>query len=554
VLQRCGVVKLQRYLTKNEYMKKENISAIGGGEYKFTSTAADGETETTHLSMQQLIEILHFEISIHAESIDPNLKNVIPLDKWELELESSGLFAIRKLGASTTESVIEYYKIHSPSVSKYIQSAFDPAITDEMTKWLALRDALRDEVQRRQRIAKKDEKLDRLELARHQPLAKGINLRFSSTNINKLFVESLMPGAMKEFTAVQDSLEGLKNKTLLDALQFKTAYIGHSKSDLEGVVGFKYDLGSEMKDILENESALLTKAHYVLSERFYEQTGGEGSGQSAITLNQFCDDLGMPRKNGAHTPRNKERARSVFEVLTSTRISALAYLNGKKSPLRISDNMWKQGAEIEAQKRGRWHEHILTFTRGGFDDEWQKQNKKFIGYIHRGFLELKADNQDKYAILLGGYLASFAKMNQYQIQPLKLLPILKRVGLWNVYAEATPGKMREKLERSLDKLVSVGILREWRIEELSNVKRVVKQMSKAINYEEDYEEVGDNEHEAEPDKWVQVWLNKRLVIAYPFEFDERGKINKEKRVIYIKNNQKLKEKKRLSANKGSQTF
>jgi hypothetical protein len=216
--------------------------------------------------------------------------------------------------------------------------------------------------------------------------------------------------------------------------------------------------------------------------------------------------------------------------------------------------MWKQGAEIEAQKRGRWHEHILTFTRGGFDDEWQKQNKKFIGYIHRGFLELKADNQDKYAILLGGYLASFAKMNQYQIQPLKLLPILKRVGLWNVYAEATPGKMREKLERSLDKLVSVGILREWRIEELSNVKRVVKQMSKAINYEEDYEEVGDNEHEAEPDKWVKVWLNKRLVIAYPFEFDERGKINKEKRVIYIKNNQKLKEKKRLSANKGSQTF
>jgi hypothetical protein len=416
-----------------------------------------------------------------------------------------------------------------------------------------LRDALRDEVERRQRIAK-NEKLDRLELARHQPLAKGINLRFSSTNINKLFVESLMPGAMKEFTDVQDSLEGLKNKTLLDALQFKTAYIGHSKSDLEGVVGFKYDLGSEMKDILENESALLTKAHYVLSERFYEQTGGEGSGQSAITLNQFCDDLGMPRKNGAHTPRNKERARSVFEVLTSTRISALAYLNGKKSPLRISDNMWKQGAEIEVQKRGRWHEHILTFTRGGFDDEWQKQNKKFIGYIHRGFLELKADNQDKYAILLGGYLASFAKMNQYQIQPLKLLPILKRVGLWNVYAEATPGKMREKLERSLDKLVSVGILREWRIEELSNVTRVVKQMSKAINYEEDYDEVGDNEHEAEPDKWVKVWLNKRLVIAYPFEFDERGKINKEKRVIYIKHNQKLKEKKRLSANKGSQTF
>jgi hypothetical protein len=152
VLQRCGVVKLQRYLTKNEYMKKENISKRGGGEYKFTSTSADGETETTHLSTQQLVEILHFEIFKHAESIDPNLKNVIPLDKWELELESSGLIAaIWKLGASTTESVIEYYKTHSPSVSKYIQRAFDPAITDEVARWLKLRDALRDEVQRRAR-------------------------------------------------------------------------------------------------------------------------------------------------------------------------------------------------------------------------------------------------------------------------------------------------------------------------------------------------------------------------------------------------------------------
>jgi hypothetical protein len=456
-------------------MKEENISEKGGGEYKLTTVSADGEAETTQWSIAQLIDFLCAEISIYAAQLDPKLQKVIPLGKWEPQVEETNENdADRETEYFSPESVSEYFKIYSPGVvSEYIQRAFDPAITDEVARWLNLRDVLRDEAGRRQRIAKKDEKLDRLELTRHQPLAKGINLRFSSTNINKLFVESLMPGAMKEFTAVQDSLEGLKNKTLLDALQFKTAYIGHSKSDLEGVVGFKYDLGSEMKDILENESALLTKAHYVLSERFYEQTGGE-SGQSAITLNQFCDDLGMPRKNGAHTPRNKERARSVFEVLTSTRISALAYLNGKKSPLRISDNMWKQGAEIEAQKRGRWHEHILTFTRGGFDDEWQKQNKKFIGYIHRGFLELKADNQDKYAILLGGYLASFAKMNQYQIQPLKLLPILKRVGLWNVYAEATPGKMREKLERSLDKLVSVGILREWRIEELSNVPRVVQ--------------------------------------------------------------------------------
>jgi hypothetical protein len=170
VLQRCGVVKLQRYLTKNEYMKEDNISEKEGGEYKFTSTAADGETETTHLSMQQLIEILHFEISIHAEYIDPNLKNVIPLDKWELELESSEFIAsVRKLGVSTTESVIEFYKTHSSSVSKYIQRALDPAITDEMKKWLALRDALRDEVQRRKQTEIEKPKLKRAVLPSELP-------------------------------------------------------------------------------------------------------------------------------------------------------------------------------------------------------------------------------------------------------------------------------------------------------------------------------------------------------------------------------------------------
>jgi hypothetical protein len=404
-----------------------------------------------------------------------------------------------------------------------------------------IRDRLRDEVLLRKQKAK-DENLTRLKLTRHQPLAKANNLRFSCTNINKLFVEALMPEAMKDFSIVQDSLEGLQNKTLLDALQFKRAYIGHSKSDLEGVVGFKHELTPQMKAFLENESHLLTKAHYILSERFYEQTGGETNGQAAITLNQFCDDLGMSRKNGAHTPVNKERAKLVFELQTSAKISALAYLNGKKSPVRVSDNMWKPGAEIESQKRGRWVEHILTFTRGIFDDEWHKINKKFVGYIHRGFLELKPDLQDKYAILLGGYLASFAKMNQYQIQSLCLLPILEKLGLWKIYAVANPGKMREKLERSLDKLVEVGILREWRIVEKCDVDRAAKQMSKAVNYEEKYENVDDEVVIAEPNKWVKNWLNKRLVIAYPTEFDERGKISKAKREQHIKRNQKAKVK------------
>ncbi len=476
---------------------------------------------------------------------DPNLKT-IPAPPSEL-LEK--VYVQRRKGGKChpvkfirPAIVYDYFKEHSPVIYKIVEDHRNPLESelDSLTKIVRFLESEVDRIGKEREQQEKDKNLSRLELTRYQPLAKTNNLRFSCTNINKLFIEALMPGAMKDFSIVQDSLEGLKNKTLMDALQYKTAYVGHSKSDLEGVVGFKHDLTPEIKDILENESHLLTKAHYILSERFYEQTGGENNGQAFMTLNQFCDDLGMSRKNGAHTPKNKERARLVFELHTSTRISALAYVNGKKEPARVSDNMWRQGAEIESQKRGRWFEHILTFTRGIFDDEWQKWNKKFVGYIHRGFLELKPDLQDKYAILLGGYLASFAKMNKYQIQSLTLLPILKKLGLWTIYAESNPGKMREKLERALDKLVDVGILREWRIEEMSNVQKAVKQMSKAVNYEEKYEEVDNDGTEPEPDKWVKIWLNKRLVIAYPTEFDERGKLNIEKRDQHIKRNQKTK--------------
>jgi hypothetical protein len=496
-----------------------------------------------------------------AHEIDPKLKDAIPIAEWEpTQTMRSDNGVSLKMGRARyyfpdgsedvpSWIVSEYFETFSPEVFKCIQGVTKIETEGDSIKWLNIYNALRDEVLARGKQAK-DKKLERLELTRYQPLTNVTKLRFSCTNINKLFVEALMPGAMRDFTIVKDSLEGLRNKTLMDALQFKTAYIGRSKNDLEGVVGFKYDLTPEMKDVLENESALLTKAHYILSERFYEQTGGDGDGYAVITRNQFCDDLGMPRKKGAHTPRNKERSELVFEILTTEKISALAYLNGERSPHRVSDNMWKTGPEIEAQKRGRWHEKIITFTRGVFDDDWQKQNKKFVGYIHRGFLELKADNQDKYAILLGGYLASFAKMNQYQIQALRLLPLLKRIGLWDVYGATNPGKMREKLERALDQLVAVGILREWRITELPKVEKAVKQMSKAVNYEESYEEVGDFEHEAEADKWVKTWLNMRLVIAYPYEFDERGKINQEKRALHIKHNQKTKEKRRASANGG----
>ncbi len=441
--------------------KEENLSAKVGGEYKFTSTTADGETETTHLSTQQLIEILHFEISIHAESIDPNLKNVIPLDKWELELESSGLFAIRKWGASTTESVIEYYKIHSPSVSKYIQRAFDPAITDEMKKWLSLRDALRDEVQRRRRGK---------EAGQEKPQLKSLAtvdgfLRGPADPINQHMFGAFTPGAMKKHADAKGDVNNLEARGMTGITDYSAVYIVESNKDLYGVIGYKQDVGEALWEFLQKHGALTLQAHIALFARAYAETDAAPGEFITLRILDFCDDLQFTRKKGYHDRETKQRVVSILECLTQAQMKIMYAPPQGKSHL-LTGPIWQRGIthETASQPGGKlqWEPETFSYAPGQYFafNEWRTYTRN-VALIGEGLLKLNANN-DKWAIHGGGYLALLSRMNGYRKQTLSVKTLLEKTGLFAAYAKfRKTSEMEQKLIRALETLEKVGVIENW---------------------------------------------------------------------------------------------
>ncbi len=473
-------------------MKKENLSAKGGGEYKFTSTSADGETETTHLSMQQLVEILHFEISIHAESIDPNLKNVIPLDKWELELESSGLIAaIWKLGASTTESVIEYYKTHSSSVSKYIQRAFDPAITDEMTKWLALRDALRDEVQRRAREKSEKSKRKKTNLV---PLDNDPYMFMASDKANKFFVKSLMPNQTRPIK--ETSLDGLEARGFNIPGRFRAVCVKDDDAKFVGLVGYNVGIGESVFRFFQEKSALAVKAHFALWARAHVETKANPEKLIKMSISQFCDDLGFKKKQRTHTIENKRRAMQVLEALTSAELIVL-WQDPQGKGHRTKGNIWQRGLSDEIisdissftnknndkKIEKQIDPNTFSYRPGAFfeDSEWRKFND-YVGLVGQGLLKLGIDNKDKAAVLVGGYIAFLARIENYdRAEPLKLTTLIENTGdlLTNYIERREAMALETVVENAFDRLVEVNVLKnyEWVFDESlkpSNSDKAVK--------------------------------------------------------------------------------
>jgi hypothetical protein len=462
-------------------MKKENISAKGAGEYKFTSTSADGETETTHVSMQQLIEILHYEISIHAEYLDPNLKNVTPLHKWELDLEKSGSVTDWELGDSTTESVIEYYKIHSPEVARDIQRTFDPAITDEMTKWLALRDAIRDEVNRR-RQAKEQKPKRKRQTQNLVPLDSEPYMFMASDKANKLFVKSLMPNQTRPIK--ETSLDGLEARGFNIPGRFGAVCVKDDDANFVGLVGYNVSIGESVFRFFQEKSALAVKAHFALWARAHVETKANPEKLIKMSISQFCDDLGFKKKQRTHKIENKRRAMQVLEALTSAELIVL-WQDPQGKGHRTKGNIWQRGLSDEIisdissftnknndkKIEKQIDPNTFSYRPGAFfeDSEWRKFND-YVGLVGQGLLKLGIDNKDKAAVLIGGYIAFLARIENYDTRTLKLTTIIENTGeLLTGYIDRREAAILETVvENAFDRLVEVNVLKnyEWVFDEL----------------------------------------------------------------------------------------
>lgn len=226
---------------------------------------------------------------------------------------------------------------------------------------------------------------------------------------------------------------------------------------------------------LSKGGAATVKAHYALWARWYEEAAQPGE-YLTIHLNQFCSDIGYERHhNGGFKRERKQQAARILEALTSVEMRATFTTPGSKKALRMRGPLWQRGLLAEqndqyadlfgAARDGDpdlWEPLALSYQPGDWfrNPEWHRYNMA-IGKIGAGLLKLRNDS-DEWAILIGGYLGTLMRANQYRPLRLRVGRILQRTGLaQSKDAKRRVEETREKLWHALDKLCEVGVIAEW---------------------------------------------------------------------------------------------
>jgi hypothetical protein len=242
------------------------------------------------------------------------------------------------------------------------------------------------------------------------------------------------------------------------------------------LMGFRTDPGEVIWQSLLTRGEAAIKAHYALWARLYEQTGGEPGEYAVINVNQFCDDLGYKKHHkGGHRRETKQEAMRLLETLTTIEIVVEYTPPGKNAPTRrIRGELWKRGLIAEEKDQygdlfGKaregdptlWDPVGFTFEPGHWfrDPIWRRHNA-YLGQIGAGLLSLRTD-KDQTAILIGGYLGTLARFDQYRTRRVRVNTLLTMIGMADRYPKH-PQQLLEVVEGGLNKLVAVHVLANWR--------------------------------------------------------------------------------------------
>jgi hypothetical protein len=283
--------------------------------------------------------------------------------------------------------------------------------------------------------------LGSLTLGAYHPLVRHGWIRFPADRIFKAVVGALVPGGME----ILETNEGLAGDT---AGEFRFDCQG-VRDRLRGKIGFRVD----EPERAGNPVALDLQLHFALWARFFEQTGGDTCSSFRLTLAQLADDLGYARQaNGSHRPECKRRLRAALERLAGLRLDA-TYEAPDGRECRLHGPFWEirfpeDPAAAITCRPGAWFSEPV----------WRAYNHN-VGLVSPVLLLLRPD-RDAWAIRVGSYLASLSRINAYRPVTLRVRTLAESTGL--AAAEArNPARIREKLERALDRLQDVGAIGSW---------------------------------------------------------------------------------------------
>lgn len=303
--------------------------------------------------------------------------------------------------------------------------------------------------------------------SRRGSLLDRVTLPLPADRLVRATFEALLPGAI---APIKEGDDPLKLATISGGEKWFGAYFYETEhgsrldraprvshmGEASVAIGFVRDPGEQIARTVREQGALCGKVQFALWAHSADEADKEG--WVTVPYNGLLDDLGYKRKKRAHKPTNKIALNRVLDALGELRVAGVVEVAGKTGRLR--GRLWDIGLEADTPdlKQG-WLPSSIRFKPGewftGFP-QWRELNQQ-IAKVSAGILKLSNEVQDRPALYIACNLATLARMNGYRSKQLRGAELARMAGL----REPKPGRMGESVERALDRLAEVGVIKSW---------------------------------------------------------------------------------------------
>lgn len=230
----------------------------------------------------------------------------------------------------------------------------------------------------------------------------------------------------------------------------------------EGTIGYEDNPGEEAWKFTQTRGAMLAKLQLALWARVYAANLNPGE-DLELSIVQLCDDLGYKRKKGGHRRERKIEVGQALRCLWKLQVEARPVVQGKT--VKLSGPLWAKGMQLDYEDLFDWVPCVVQFSVGRWFHQptWRELNKQ-VATVSAGALQLSTEKGDQAAVFLACcYFATLTRMNGNRpVSRLKAETLADQSGLRQTYTR--PGRLQEAVERALDRLVEVGVVKSYRLD------------------------------------------------------------------------------------------
>lgn len=228
----------------------------------------------------------------------------------------------------------------------------------------------------------------------------------------------------------------------------------------EGRIGYEDNPGEAVWKFTQTRGAMLAKLQLALWARASDV--GSYNEKVELSIVELCDDLGYKRKKGGHRRERKIEVGQALRCLRKLQVEARPVVQGKT--FKLSGPLWAIGLEVAYEDLFDSVPCFIRFSVGDWFHQpaWRGLNKQ-IATVSAGALKLSTDKNDQGAIFLACYFSILPRMDGNKAtKQLKAETLADQSGLAETYRNR-PGRLQEAVERALDRLVEVGVVKRWRL-------------------------------------------------------------------------------------------